>query len=374
MRRMRWIAHCLIAGCVLAGSGFWRAASLSGASLGVPSPLAGSGFCWVASLQAQPPKATVQLELVGDARGAALSFQDWARALDQAGIRNVRLRSALGNEKVGVQLRGTAQRPIYLVTGQVLSAEELLLPPGRFRRSDLGRLAQWLDDLARYGPEESRPPRGAFGLTADQYQAVLQDTARPVGFSTQGKPRAEVVRQVVARLGLPLQWDAQAAAGVGSDAVAEELEGLSCGTALACLLRPAGLCLVPRPAPAGPAYGIVAAAPELEIWPVGWEPKQPVPKLLPALYEFRNIHIQGVSAKMAVEEIGRRLQVPVLWDHNALARWGLEPEKVQVALPQSRTTYSQALGKLLFQAQLKFEVRVDEGDHPFLWITSIKPL
>jgi len=336
--------------------------------------LAGWGAGEADRLFAQPPKGMVQLELVGDPRGAALAFQQWARALDQAGIRNVRLRGAQGNERIGVEVRGTAARPIYVVTGQVLSSQELLLPPGRFRQSDLGRLATWLDDLARLGPEESRPQRGAFGLTAEQFETIRQDTSLAVGVSTQGKPRAEVVRQVTSRLRQPLRWDARLAAAVGSDAVAEELKDLSCGTALACLLRPAGLCLVPRDTPAGPAYGIVAAAPHLEIWPVGWEPKQPVPKLLPALYEFRNVQIQGVSAKRATEEIGRRLNVPVLWDHNALARWGIEPDKALVALPQSRTTYSQALRKILFQAQLKFEVRVDEADHPFLWITSVKPM
>jgi len=260
-----------------------------------------------AEVSAQTPKGIVQLELVGDARGAVMAFQDWARALDQAGIRNVRLRSARGTEQVGVQVRGTAAQPIYVVTGRVLSSQELLLPPGRFRRSDLGRLAAWLDDLARYGPEESRPQRGAFGLSAEQFEAVLLDTRTPVGFSTQGKARSEVVRQVAARLRLPLQWDPRAATALGGDAVAEELKDLSCGTALACLLRPAGLCLVPRAASSGPAYAIVPAAPDLEIWPVGWEPKQPVPKLVPALYEFRNVQILNVSAKRAVDEIARRV-------------------------------------------------------------------
>ena len=45
-----------------------------------------------------------------------------------------------------------------------------------------------------------------------------------------------------------------------------------------------------------------------------------------------------------------------------------------VTLPRSRTTYSLALKKLLFQAGLKFEVRVDEAGTPFLWISTIKPL
>jgi hypothetical protein len=42
------------------------------------------------------------------------------------------------------------------------------------------------------------------------------------------------------------------------------------------------------------------------------------------------------------------------------------------AVPASRTTYSLLLGKVLFQARLKSEIRIDEADGPLLWITTIK--
>ena len=45
-----------------------------------------------------------------------------------------------------------------------------------------------------------------------------------------------------------------------------------------------------------------------------------------------------------------------------------------VSFPQSRTTYSIALRKMLFKAGLKFEVRVDEAGKPFLWVTTLKPV
>ena len=48
--------------------------------------------------------------------------------------------------------------------------------------------------------------------------------------------------------------------------------------------------------------------------------------------------------------------------------------KATVAMPKAKTTYSLALKKLLFQAGLKFEVRVDEAGTPFLWISTVKPL
>ena len=48
--------------------------------------------------------------------------------------------------------------------------------------------------------------------------------------------------------------------------------------------------------------------------------------------------------------------------------------KKTVSHPQHRTSYSIALRKMLFQAGLKFEVRVDEAGKPFLWVSSVKPV
>ena len=60
--------------------------------------------------------------------------------------------------------------------------------------------------------------------------------------------------------------------------------------------------------------------------------------------------MQNVSATRVLEAIGGADQVPILLDHNALARHGVDPAKATVSLPQQRTTYSLALRKLLFQA------------------------
>ena len=75
-----------------------------------------------------------------------------------------------------------------------------------------------------------------------------------------------------------------------------------------------------------------------------------------------------------MQAIGARLKVPLLLDHNALARYGIEPDKVNVSVPRGKTTHSLILQKILFQARLKSELRVDEAGTPFLWITSLKAL
>jgi hypothetical protein len=316
----------------------------------------------------------VQLELVGDARGSALAFQQWLQTLAKAGVKNVRFRSARAGDEVGIDVRGTKQSPLYVVTGIVKSADELLLPAGRFKRRDAARLALWLNDLAKYGPEGGRKSRSAFGLDSEQFALVHKGMARPVGFSTRGLTRSEAVEKIGRLLLLKLQLDPKLAETLATDKVAEELSGLSCGTALAYVLRPMGLCVVPRQLDRGTVCAVVKAQPGLEVWPVGWEPQQPRPKVLPALFEFHNVNIQGVSAATALEAIGKRLKVPVLIDHNALARHGIDPAKAIVSHPGKRTTYSIALRRVLFQARLKFEIRVDESGQPFLWISTVKPV
>ncbi len=330
----------------------------------------------LAAAAAEPVHAggRVELELVDEARGSALARQQWLRALSEAGVKNVRIRSARAADKVGIHLRGTKENRLYVVTGMVKSSDELLMPSGRFRRSDVARLARWLDDLAKHGLEKDRPARSAFGLTQEQFQRVHKQLARPVGFTTQGMDRRRAVEKIGSRLSPPLAIDPKLAELLEGDKVGEELSGISCGTALACLLRPMGLCLVPRQSARGTVCAVVKAKPKLEVWPVGWEPEKPWPKVLPALYEFHDVNIQGVSAAQAIEAIAGRLKVPVLLDHNALARHGIDPGQVNVSHPPARTTYSLTLRKILFQAKLKSDLRVDEAGKPFLWVTTIKPM
>jgi hypothetical protein len=316
------------------------------------------------------------LELVGS-QAVAMAFQEWNQTLSKAGIK-ARIRPGDGSDKPGIETLGTEKSPLYIVTGIVVSRDELLLPSGRFKRTDAGRLARWLDELASQGPADRRAQRTVFGLTKEQYAEVQSDLGRAVGFSTKGLSRADAVEKIGRQLRVPLTTEAawKQAGSDEEDKIAEELSGLSCGTALACILRPAGFCLVPRDAGSRTSLAVVKARPELEVWPVGWEAQnQPSGKrVLPMMSESLNVNIQNFPAAKAINAIAERVKAPVLIDHNALARHGIDPATVTVSLPQGRMTYDQALRRLLFQAKLKFEVRVDEGGKPFLWITTQKPV
>ena len=319
--------------------------------------------------------ARVELEIYTDERVPLTGPQEWLQRLGQVGVTNLQIRGKQPTDTVGIEQRGTEADPVYRVTGAITSNNDLILPGGKFTLSEAGRAAKWLKDLARHGSPTEQNRKRAFGLNQRKLDEIRTDLAQPAGFSTAGMSRAAAVEKIARKLQVPLEIGRDRLAALEQEKVAEDLIELSCGTALACVLRPAGLCLVPGESEEGKLrYEVVKAKADLEVWPVGWPPEKPERDTVPAMYEFLNVNIQGVAVTDVLKAIGGRVKLPVLMDHNALARHGIQPEKVMVSLPQSRTTYSLTLRKALFQARLKHELRVDEAGTPFLWVTTIKPL
>jgi hypothetical protein len=314
----------------------------------------------------------VELEIAGNSQiGAGMSFQQWGQALSAAGVQGFRLRAAQQGDKPAIEVGGTDQSPVYKVTAVLGAGDDLVVPGGRFRRTECKQLAAWLNDIAKRGPPEKREKLSAFGLTASQFQKVNSDLSKGVGFSTKGMTRSEAVDKIGGQLGLTLKIED--AFSDGDDKIDEDLSALSSGSALACILRPIGSCLVPRVDGETLSYAVKKAQLDQEVWPVGW-PAEGGQKVLPALYEFHNVNVSGVAATKLLAVVGKQIEAPVLFDHNALARHVVDPDKATVSHPQQRTTYSLALRKMLGKVGLKFEIRVDEAGKPFLWVSTIKPV
>ena len=315
----------------------------------------------------------VELELSTEERTPLTAQQEWLQELAKVGVSRLRIVAKRPENKVGVEVRGTDASPIYVVTGVITSNNDLQLPGGRYSLRNAGQAGKWLSDLARNGPPKKPEEKGPFGLKPDEYEAVHFALARPVGFPTQGTARAAVVQKLAAQFGLPVKIDPGLRQSMGEDPVAEELSGLSGGTALACLLRPAGLCLVPRRTSQGDVEcAIVASQAGLEVWPIGSEPKKTTKALVPAYYETFSANVENVPVTTVLDAVAKRLKVPFLLDHYALARQGTEPQKALVNAPQSQTTYNQLLRKVLSQAKLKSELRVDEAGKAFFWVTTLR--
>ncbi|HPP52903.1 MAG TPA: hypothetical protein PK777_08145, partial [Thermoguttaceae bacterium] len=248
---------------------FWLLLLTLSGVLGIVGGLAGAG----PPVGASPAAGRVELVLLVSPQAGLTDPQTWAKALGEAGIRQVQIRQATPADQPGIERIGQADPPLYRVTG-ILKGQEVVLPGARFGLGQVRQLARWLEELAVEGPPQERPPKAAFGLAAQEFEKVHADLAKPVGFSTRGVDRAEAVARIGQKLQFPIQPAPGRLPGLAGDKVVEELSTLSCGTALACLLRPAGYALLPRSEGGRLGYSLERMRPGMEIWPVGWAPEK----------------------------------------------------------------------------------------------------
>jgi len=334
------------------------------------------GFAWLANgpVRAEVAEPRIQLEIAIDPRLPPMTLHEWAKALGAAGVEGVRVRTAYPNDAPKVQEVSSDSVPTYQVLAVVNAQNELVLPDARFSIRQIERFKQWLNDLRRQGPAESRPKQVAFGLNIVQFEQVRHEMSRVVGFSTKGRPRSEVVENLISSLTNTMIFEPETRKRLGHDPFNEELQGLATGTAIAYVLRYDGLAFVPQSTVNGIRYQITVGQPKVAAWPVGWPPDDSETTVVPKLLETISVNIQNVSVKEVVDSVTQRLGLVYLIDHPALARFGIEMDKAPVNIPQTKTTYSQIMKRSLFQARLKGEIRCDDAGKPFLWVTTLKPI
>jgi hypothetical protein len=324
--------------------------------------------------QAAAQEPRVEMELVMEPGFPTDQARKWMAMLDKAGITGVRIRGGNVGDRVQVEPIGSAQRPSYKVTGILTLDEKLLLPGGKFTASDVGGIQRWLARLKEGGTEGLTTKTVAFGLLPQQLLETHEALAGKVSFSTKGKPPRDVVEKLAGNFELKLSIDPSAVKALeSSEPVADELQGLSQGTALAAAIRPAGLVLLPVKEGGQVQLRITDSRNAKEAWPIGWplssesSPKDAVPEL----FKLIPVEINDTPLGEALTAIGSRLKVPLVIDYSGLARRRVDLQETKVTLPKSKTSYGRILDRLLFQVRLQYELRLDEANQPFLWITEL---
>jgi hypothetical protein len=314
----------------------------------------------------------VDLEVATEPGFAATDARDWNDLLGQAGFSSIRIRGGTPSDAPTIETRGMADAPSYRVIGILTNGNELVLPKGKFRLADRGKIEAWLEKLRAGGEEAIHVKTAAFGLLPRQLVELHGALAVPIDFSTAGQKPRDVARRIAEGLSLKFITDPAGQRALATDdPVADELQGLSSGTALAAVLRPLGLVLVPEKAQGNVRLRIGDSRAAREHWPVGWPRKGNPRETLPELFKFLNVEIASTPLTEALPAIGSRLKAPILIDHNSLAREGIE-QSTKVDLPKTNTFYDRVLDRILFSAGLKYELRVDEADKPFLWVTTLR--
>lgn len=320
--------------------------------------------------QAQGPR--VSLEIVTEQGFSQEAIRDWLPLLEKSGFTTVRVRGGKGGDGASIQASGSGASTSYVVTGVLTSDNRLRLPNGNFSLSGSGSITKWVDKLKAGGEEGLNAKPGAFGLVPKELVAVHEGLAVTVNFATTGKTTKEVVQGIAALVPLKLKVDAAVRGSFGDEKVTDELIGMSAGTALAAAIRPLGLVLVPVKEGTEVQLRIVDSQAADQVWPVGWPNKAAPRETLPDLFKFLNVEVADTPLAESLEAIRGRLGVPLVVDQNSLAKQKIDYATAKVSLPKTNTYYAAILEKLLFQCKLKYELRIDEADRPFLWITTLK--
>jgi hypothetical protein len=317
-------------------------------------------------------EARIELELVTESGFPITGSQQWTYLLKDLKLARLRIRSQAGSLRPSIERLGTADAPMYRVTGVLTARNQLRLRGGTFGLHDKARLKEWIRRLSEGGVEGLTATQAAFGLTSKQLAAVRGSLAAKVRDPTQGQRVEQVLAAVTGELTLQTVMAPSAREMIkGGPPVADELVGVTRGTALAAVLRPVGLALVPEKPNDGPVrLRVTPAGRASESWPVGWPAEKKAIELLPKLFERLEVEIVDTPLAEVLEAIQQRLDVPLLLDHNSLARRKIDPGRVQVSFSNSRTYYKRILDEAMRQARLRAEIRVDEAGRPLLWIST----
>ena len=184
-----------------------------------------------------------------------------------------------------------------------------------------------------------------------------------------------MIDKLTSKLSLKVSLDSSADAALRSaEPFPDELLGVSSGTSLAAILRPSGLVFVPVKGKGDSIELKITDSSSVEkSWPVGWSSDKGKGQLLPDLFKTLNVEIVADTTPLeeSLAAIQKRVNAPFLFDQNSLARQRVDLKK-KVGLPKANLSYARILDKLLSQVKCKIEVRLDEADKPFVWVTTLK--
>ena len=315
----------------------------------------------------------VDLELVTVGSFPFEQTRDWLAMLQKLDLEGVRISSGTDDDTPEIVTEGSAKSPVYKVKGLLLPGGNLLLPGGKFKLSDRAAIGRWMDKLKQGGEEGLTAKPGAFGLLPKQLAAVHKELSSPVDFSTAGGTPKDIVDKLTGKLSLTVDFESGANDALRSaEPFPDQLLGVSSGTALAAVLRPSGLVCVPVKGKGDAIDLKITDSRSVEkSWPVGWPSERPKGNVLPDLFKTLNVEIADTPLEESMAAIQKRVNVPFLSDQNSLVRQRVDL-KAKINLPKANLTYSRILDKLLGQVKCKTEVRLDEADKPFLWITTLK--
>ncbi|MCA8985191.1 MAG: hypothetical protein KDA76_15755 [Planctomycetaceae bacterium] len=313
-------------------------------------------------------------------RPNGVAAQEWAEVFAKLNV-PLRIRQPAFNDKAGVdqQIFGTTRR--VKVIGQLDRSGLIVFPDRKFSVHDVAKLTEWIEDLRTYGAQGAPEGQPLWGLQKAEFDRLHALMRQPVVQETAGLSLTEAIRALELPAEFPLRFSAetreQLAAQPNLPAVPHDLREFAKGTALAIVLRGYGLSFAPRRLPdESIVLGIDPQAEDAHVWPIGWDPDPLGLKrlaLAEKMFTARPIGVEQTLLSELMPQVEKETELKILLDPLSLESLNIDPQRLVINFPRKRTSWSLCLRTILAQIKLTQEIRVDENDRPFIWISRFTP-
>ena len=309
----------------------------------------------------------IELEVATQPGISLTAPQHWSSLLGQMNLARVRLRGIQAGDTPRIEKVEFPGGDRYRILAILNSREQLVFPERRFSAGDRKSLQDYLRKLPTEAKSE---PLGRFDLTEKQFTNVFAALSQPVDYSTEGESLLKLLARMESSLTIPVKW--QPGTRTRSPvALTSELQSLSSGTALAISLRAGGMSFRPALSDGEQLHLVIEVyRRDREVWPVGWKSEASPRQIAPQLYKARTIEIGRNTLTQALDALHPRLKVPVILDQWILDQRRIDPDQITVVQRRRKTYLKGVVDRLLSQARLAGDLRVDEQGEPFLWVTQ----
>ncbi len=323
-------------------------------------------------------KTRIEVTILLPKFSSSLTAQRWAKQFSAMKI-DAQFRQPVYGDKLEIKerIRGTLRRVTLI--GQLDRSGRLTFPDRVFTREDGKALQEWLDELKVYGAQGAPSGKPLWGLNKEQFSELYESLSQQVRFELEGTPLSEALK----KLPIPPQHPLSSSAAADDwsrqhpgERVKNQVQGLTLGTVLACILREAGLGFRPLRKPSGQIDLVIMPLSKLpDPWPVGWELEDQSTQsdLAPSLYQFVEIGFEDAAIEDVLDAAAAAIKIPILVDDFQVEKSGVNLSTKLVTYPSKRTSWSLMLNTVVRKAGMIKKVKIDEAGRPFVWVAPFVP-
>ena len=325
---------------------------------------------------AESPKTDITIEISAGGSGVGLPTLNWKPVFDELGI-PVTIQPGNLNGQPETTETNTAGRRHVLVKGGMDRQGTLLFEGHRFTSDEAGKFKAWIAELKAYGAQGSPEGKPAWGLNPEQFNDLFAALTAQLVDSVTGLSLEEAVKKLAIDPKYPVHSSREAQEHLGkapASQVRNTLDGFSKGTALAVILSEQGLGFRPVRSQTGAiTIEIVPSSDEPNaIWPIGWDPKLNRPQTVPQMFKLVSIDLKDAPFMDVITGIAVKAELQFLFDYHRIAARQIDLEKLRVSFPARQAAYNTLLRTVTLSNRMNHRIQVDEGAHPFVWISTIE--